>query len=256
MATFTTFDGLRLNYTRWEGTGRPVVLQHGFAADTNANWIAPGVVAALRDAGLTVISLDARGHGRSEKPHDEARYSEDTMARDVSALLDELELDDVALVGYSMGAIIALLVASTDKRISLLATGGVGAGIVDFGGVDMRVVTPDVISRGLLAANLADVPPGAVPFRRLADALGADRVALAAVARAARRDTPIDLAAIQAPTLVLAGDADLLAAAPERLAAAIPNARLKLVPGDHLAAVAHPLFSSSLLAFLTAGGRG
>ena len=41
MPTFASFDGLRLNYTVWEGAAahHPVLLQHGFAADTNANWI-------------------------------------------------------------------------------------------------------------------------------------------------------------------------------------------------------------------------
>ncbi|MEC3976495.1 alpha/beta fold hydrolase [Amycolatopsis sp. H20-H5] len=252
MPTFTSFDGVQLSYTRWEGMGRhprPVVLQHGFAADTNANWIAPGVVAALRDAGFTVISLDARGHGRSEKPHDEASYSGDAMAYDVSALLDELRLDEVSLVGYSLGAIIALTVAATDKRVRCLATGGVGAGIVDFGGVDTRVVTPEVISEAMLADSVEAAPPAGAPFRMLADALGGDRFALAALARGAR-NKPIDLSAIAVPTLVLAGEADPLAAQPERLAAAIAGARLVRVPGDHLAAVMSPAFAEALTTFL------
>ncbi|MEU4340642.1 hypothetical protein AB0H00_05100 [Nocardia sp. NPDC023852] len=45
------------------------MLPHGVVADTNANWMSTGVVGALRAAGRTVVSLDARGHGRSDKPH-------------------------------------------------------------------------------------------------------------------------------------------------------------------------------------------
>jgi pimeloyl-ACP methyl ester carboxylesterase len=252
MPIFTSFDGLQLNYTRWDGTGDglPVVLQHGFAADTNANWIGPGVVKALRAAGLTVISLDARGHGRSEKPHDEARYKDDTMARDVSALLDELGLDEVSLVGYSMGSIIALSVASTDKRVRRLAIGGVGSGVVDLGGIDTRAVTPEDISAALLASDPVDAPPAGAPFRLLADTLRGDRVALAAVARSVR-GAQVDLSTITVPTLVLAGDADPLASEPHRLAEAFPDATLTLIPRDHLAAVMHPLFSSTLTTFLT-----
>lgn len=252
MPIFSSFDGIQLNYSRWDGTGDglPVVLQHGFAADTNANWISPGVVKALRAAGLTVISLDARGHGRSEKPHDEARYQGDTMARDVSALLDELGLDEVSLVGYSMGSIIALTVASADKRVRRLAIGGVGSGVVDLGGLDTRAATPEDVSAALLATDPADAPPAGAPFRMLADALGGDRVALAAVVRSVR-NTPVDLSAIEIPTLVLAGDADPFASEPHRLADAFPNATLTLIPGDHLAAVMHPLFSSTLTTFLT-----
>ncbi|WP_103342381.1 alpha/beta fold hydrolase [Amycolatopsis sp. CA-126428] len=253
MPTFASFDGLRLHYTVWEGDGahRPVLLQHGFAADTNANWISTGVVAALRSAGFTVISLDARGHGRSEKPHDESRYTEDAMARDVSALLDELLLDEVSMVGYSMGAIIALTVTAADKRIRCLATGGVGSGIVDFGGVDLRVVKPADIASALLAEDPALVPPSGVPFRLLADAVGGDRRALAAVALASREGR-LDLSAIGVPTLVLAGEQDQLAAEPERLAAAIAGARLVRIPGDHMTAVMSPAFAEALVSFLSA----
>ena len=253
MPTFASFDGLKLNYTVWEGDGAhlPVVLQHGFAADTNVNWIATGVVAALREAGFTVISLDARGHGRSEKPHDESRYTEATMARDVSALLDHLELDEVSLAGYSMGAIIALAATAADKRIRRLATGGVGSGIVDFGGVDLRVVKPADIASALLAEDPMAVPASGVPFRLLADATGADRQALAAVALASREGS-LDLSSIGVPTLVLAGDQDILAAEPERLAAAIAGARLVRIPGDHMTAVMSPAFSEALVSFLSA----
>jgi pimeloyl-ACP methyl ester carboxylesterase len=256
MPTFTSFDGLQLSYSFWEGDGgaRPVVLQHGFAADTTANWISTGVVGALRKAGLTVVALDARGHGRSEKPHDEARYSEDSMARDVSALLDELGLAEVSMVGYSMGAIIALAVAAADSRIRCLATGGVGSGIVDFGGVDTRVVKPTEIASALLAEDASALPPETASFRMLADVLGGDRRALAAVALASREGS-LDLSAIGVPTLVLAGDQDPLAAEPERLAAAIAGARLVRVPGDHLTAVMAPGFAEALVSFLTANPR-
>lgn len=252
MPTFASFDELTLNYTVWEGTNGapPVVLHHGFAADTNANWMGPGVVKALRAAGLTVISLDARGHGRSAKPHDPASYGEDTMARDVQVLLDELGLDEVSLVGYSMGAVIALAVAGRDPRVRRLAIGGVGSGVVDCGGVDTRVVSREAISTALLAEDPAQVPAEGAAFRALADTLGGDRRALAAVATAIQTQV-LDLAAITVPVLVLAGDADPLAAEPERLADVIPGARLHLVPGDHLGAVLAPEFSRTLATFLT-----
>ncbi|SFA97202.1 Lysophospholipase, alpha-beta hydrolase superfamily [Amycolatopsis marina] len=252
MPTFASFDGLTLNYTIWEGTAEapPVVLQHGFAADTNANWMGPGVVKALRTAGLTVISLDARGHGRSAKPHDAASYGEDTMARDVQALFDELGLDEVSLVGYSMGAVIALVVAGRDPRVRRLAIGGVGSGVIDCGGVDTRVVTREAISTALLADDPAQAPAEGAAFRALADGLGADRKALAAVASAIQTQV-VDLDAVTVPALVLAGDADPLAAEPHRLAAALSDARLQLVPGDHLTAVMAPEFSRTLAAFVT-----
>ncbi|GAA3554622.1 alpha/beta hydrolase [Amycolatopsis ultiminotia] len=249
--TFTAPDGLPLSYTVWEGDGRhrrPVVLHHGFAADSEVNWVRPGVVNTLVDAGFTVIALDARGHGASAKPHDSAAYGESVMAADLSALLDELKLDEVCLAGYSLGAIVSLLVATNDRRVRCLAVGGVGAGIVDFGGVDTRVVDREQIAAGLLAEDRADVLPAARPFRRLARRAGADTVALAAVLRAPSHG-PFRLSALSVPTLVLAGESDQLAAEPERLAAAIAGARLVRVPGDHMAAVADPAFATALADF-------
>ncbi|MBB4686507.1 alpha/beta fold hydrolase [Amycolatopsis jiangsuensis] len=256
--TFTAPDGLPLSYTVWEGDGRyrrPVVLHHGFAADADVTWVRPGLVDTLVRAGFTVIALDARGHGASGKPHDPAVYGEAVMAADVSALLDELELPEVCLAGYSMGAIVSLLVASNDRRVRCLAVGGVGAGIVDFGGVDARELDREQIAAGLLAQDRADVLPAARPFRRLARRAGADVEALAAVLRAPSPG-PIRLSALSVPTLVLAGESDQLAAEPERLAAAIAGARLVRVPGDHMAAVAHPAFATALADFFAYSDTG
>ncbi|GAB3208171.1 alpha/beta fold hydrolase [Nocardia tengchongensis] len=249
MAKFTTWDGLELNYRVWEGEGVPVVLQHGIVADTNANWMSMGVVAALEKAGHHVISLDARGHGRSDKPHDPARYSWQAMADDMRALFDHLALDQVALVGYSMGGIISLLVAGADARVQRLVIGGIGAGVVDCGGIDWRVIqAQDIVTA--MSGDAADVPELARMFRILADALGADRAAIAAVATALN-EAPIEsLTGVTVPTLVLAGDADPLAVEPQRLAAALPNAECVVVKGDHLAAVADPAFAAALVDFL------
>ncbi|MFE3758655.1 alpha/beta fold hydrolase [Nocardia tengchongensis] len=249
MAKFTTWDGLELNYRVWEGEGVPVVLQHGIVADTNANWMSMGVVAALEKAGHHVISLDARGHGRSNKPHDPACYSWQAMADDMRALFDHLGLDQVALVGYSMGGIISLLVAGADERVQRLVIGGIGAGVVDCGGIDWRVIqAQDIVTA--MSGDAADVPELARMFRILADTLGADREAIAAVATALN-EAPIESpTGVTVPTLVLAGDADPLAAEPERLAAALPNAECVVVKGDHLAAVADPAFAAALVDFL------
>ncbi|WP_327141467.1 alpha/beta fold hydrolase [Nocardia sp. NBC_01327] len=249
MAKFTTWDGLQLNYRVWEGEGMPVVLQHGVVADTNANWMSVGIVAALQAAGHHIISLDARGHGRSEKPHDPARYSWQAMTADMRALFDELGLDEVALVGYSMGGIISILVAQADDRVKRLAVGGIGSGVVDCGGIDWRVIEAADIAAAMTGDG-STAAPQAQMFRMLADVLGTDREAIAALA-AGLNEAPIKTVAdITIPTLVVAGDADPFAAEPQRLAAAFPDARLVTVPGDHLVATADPGFAAALVEFL------
>jgi pimeloyl-ACP methyl ester carboxylesterase len=83
----------------------------------------------------------------------------------------------------------------------------------------------------------------------LADALGADRKALVAQARSIYRGQ-IALDRISAPTLVLAGDDDPLAVRPRVLADALPDATLRTIPGNHIAAVADPSFTRLLVDFL------
>ena len=80
------------------GPGRPVVLIHGWPLSGEA-WEPQTQV--LADAGYRVIAYDRRGFGRSDKPR--RGYDYDTLAEDLDSLLEELDLDDVTLVGFSMG---------------------------------------------------------------------------------------------------------------------------------------------------------
>ena len=80
------------------GDGRPVVLIHGWPL--NADSWAPQV-GALRDAGYRVVTYDRRGFGRSDKPL--IGYTYESLSDDLSAVLEELDLRDVTLVGFSMG---------------------------------------------------------------------------------------------------------------------------------------------------------
>ena len=253
--TFTSFDGLAISFEIWgpdDGLG-PVILNHGFAVDTRVNWFLTGIVDRLVAEGFTVIGVDARGHGRSEKPHDIDRYGEDAMARDVGALLDELQLESVDVVGYSMGAVVSLVLATTDRRVRSLVVGGVGRAVVEQGGVDTGELSNLEIADALVTEDPEVVArPEVARFRSLADLIGADREALAAVARAARSG-PLDLHRITARTLVIAGADDPLAKEPELLAEAIGGGAATLVPGDHLGAVASSEFVDAVVTFLKPG---
>ncbi|KUL35266.1 alpha/beta fold hydrolase [Actinoplanes awajinensis] len=253
MTTFRADDGVEIFYQVWENESAlpPVLLHHGFIADGRTNWVLPGVVAALTGAGRRVVAIDARGHGRSGKPHDPSRYGEARMSSDVIALLDLLGITEVDLAGYSMGAIVALLTATRDTRVRRLVVGGVGAGVVEVGGLDTRVVGGDRLLHALRTDDPSSITdPAAAGFRAFVEAVGGDRLALAAQA-AAVHVAGIPLETIKAPTLVLAGAADPLAVRPEVLAGAIPGAVLRTVPGDHMSALRDPGFVPALVEFLT-----
>ncbi|MEE1930319.1 alpha/beta fold hydrolase [Streptomyces sp. TRM 70351] len=256
MTTFTASDGVEIAYRLWGWERRSalpaVVLHHGYAADSRINWVDPGIVEALTAAGRRVVTLDARGHGASGKPHDPARYGEGRMAEDVVALVDLLGEERYDLAGYSMGAIVALLTAARDGRVRRLVVAGVGAGVVERGGVDTRATG----GRELLHALETDDPSSvtnedAAAFRAFADATGADREALVAQARAVHTGG-VPFADVRAAALVMAGEEDRLAVRPGVLADALPQAVLRTVPGDHLSAVVHPDFTRELVAFVGA----
>ena len=200
--------------------------------------------------GRWVVSIDARGHGCSEKPHDPALYGEATMARDLVDLVDRLEVRSYDLVGYSMGGVVALLAATGDVRVRRLVIGGLGAGAIEHGGVDRLTLPPSAVAAAMEAPDPALITePMAQQMRLFADASGADRFALAAQARAVHGD-PISFERILSPTLVIAGESDPLARSPEVLVQALPDARLQRVPGDHFGALFAPSFCDSIVAFL------
>ena len=80
------------------GSGQPVVLIHGYPLDGHS-WEKQTV--ALLDAGFRVITYDRRGFGQSSQPA--SGYDYDTFAADLNALMEELDLRDAVLAGFSMG---------------------------------------------------------------------------------------------------------------------------------------------------------
>ena len=98
-------NGLRLHYTRTGGAKPPVVLAHGVTDDGQCWTPVAGVLAA----GYDVVMVDARGHGRSDAPeHD---YGPVEQAGDLARVIAGLGLQRPAVLGHSMGAATALVLA-------------------------------------------------------------------------------------------------------------------------------------------------
>ena len=115
-------DGLRIHY-EVAGSGEPLLLYHGLTG-SGERWRDTGYVAGLADA-YCLILIDARGHGESDKPHDQAVYGRDRQAADVVAVLDELDIDAVRFWGHSMGGDVALTLGRDhpDRVSALVVTG-------------------------------------------------------------------------------------------------------------------------------------
>lgn len=119
-----TSGGVKIFYTV-QGSGTPVVLIHGLHSSGAMNWTMPGITAALAQT-HRVIVMDCRGHGKSDKPQTEDAYGA-SMAEDVIALLDHLDIRRAHIVGYSMGGMIALKTAAMHaERVRGLLLCGMG----------------------------------------------------------------------------------------------------------------------------------
>ena len=103
---YVEHDGARIWYAMY-GSGAPVILLHG-GLGHGGNW--GYQVPALIDSGYQAIVIDSRGHGRSTR--DERPYSYELLASDVLAVMDRLQFEKAALVGWSDGACTALVLAS------------------------------------------------------------------------------------------------------------------------------------------------
>lgn len=90
-------NDIKLSYADY-GEGKPVVLIHGWPL-SHRMW--EKQIAALTEAGHRVIAYDRRGFGESYKPWGGHEY--DTLAADLHTILEELNLQDATLVGFSMG---------------------------------------------------------------------------------------------------------------------------------------------------------
>ncbi len=244
-------DGLQLAYfDEGDPSGAPILLIHGFASTAVVNWVHPGWLKTLGDAGFRVIAIDNRGHGNSDRPHDPEAYYPPLMAADAAALLSHLGIDRAHVMGYSMGArVSAFLALEHPERVRSLIFGGLGIGLCD------GVGDWDPIAEALLAPSLDDVTHArGRMFRAFADQTRSDRFALAACIRTSRVLVSREqVARIDQPTLIGVGTKDDIAGSPQELAALMQNATALDIPGrDHMLAVGDRVFKRAALEFLAA----
>lgn len=248
MQTFQS-DGVEIAFLD-EGQGNPVLLIHGFASNVATNWVDPGWVKFLIDAGYRVIAFDNRGHGRSAKLYATDDYGAPLMAEDARHLLDHLDIARADVIGYSMGArIAAFLALAHPQRVRSLVFGGLGFNMVR----GMAGTGP--VARALEAASIDEVAnPTARTFRAFAEQTQSDLKALAACIRSSRAPiTAEDVARIACPVLVAVGEKDVIGGSPAALAELIPGARAFTIPGrEHMKAVGDRAFKAAVLEFLAA----
>lgn len=262
--------GVKIRYVT-AGEGEPVVLIHGWMADSSMWGQDPSGNTRLdtsRADGFLVIALDCRGHGKSDKPHDPEQYGPE-MAADVVRLLDHLKLEKAHLIGYSSGAYIAGTVAATHPQrvLSVIYAGQApiteGAKPSDFSEADAFA---DAVERGedLGSYIIAITPAGRpkpTPEQAIAIArfmfAGKDVQALAAAGRAFKNleVNSEHLKKCEAPILFIHGEyeSDHVKSRVEKVRALLGRGEVKVVPGgDHMTTLAKPEFGNAIVEFLHA----
>ena len=230
------------------GGGEPVLLIHGFASSVHVNWVGPGWVKTLNEAGYRAIAFDHRGHGTTTRSYNPDDYAPERMAEDAVALLDHLGVDRAHVFGYSMGArVSAFMALGFPRRVETLILGGLGFGMVD------GVGDWDPIAEALLAEDAASIDhQRGRMFRAFADQTRSDRKALAAcIATSRELISEARIATIQAPTLIGVGTRDDIAGSASRLARLMQNAEAFDIEGrDHMLAVGDRSWKARVLSFL------
>jgi pimeloyl-ACP methyl ester carboxylesterase len=243
----TSQDGIRIAYAA-EGEGPPVLLIHGFASSREQNWGSTGWIDRLARDGFRVVSFDCRGHGASDKPHDPAAYGPH-MVDDIAAVMEAAALKNAFVMGYSMGAMLAVrFLMLHPERVRKAVTAGIGQNY--FG---EHPSWREMIADAMLTDDPSAITDAeARRFRIFGGQKGKDRLALAACMRSPRNMyRPEELKASKRPVLVVAGENDTLAGSPFELAKAFADGRALVLPNkDHMTAVGDPGYKRAVLDFV------
>jgi len=233
-------DGARIWYATY-GAGSPVILLHG-GLGHSGNW--GYQVPALVGAGRRAVLIDSRGHGRSTR--DLRPFTYELMASDVLAVMDALHLRKAAVVGWSDGACIALILAmQAAERI---------AGVFFFGcNMDpsgTKEITPSpMLGRcfGRHARDYAALSATPDQFEAFAEAVGQ-------MMKTEPNYSARDLAALRVPVAIVHSEHDefIKRDHADYLAQSIPAAEFILLPGvSHFAPLQRPdQFNGAVRAFL------
>jgi len=230
-------NAVRLSYRECgDPTGAPVLLLHGSGSDA-ATW--ERLMRRLTVAGYRSIALDLRGHAASARTPD---YALTSIRDDVVQVVEALALDDVTLIGHSVGGYAALAAA-------LHAPGRVARLILEDLAAPPRHAVP-MDAAGLASAVIAGV--GILTQRR-----NYHLRAVVSIIRQLSRPDPhwwAQLDRVRQSTLILSGG-PTSCIPPQRLeqvTAALPQARLTTIPvGHRVHSLAPDRFAAEVMAFLT-----
>ncbi len=248
--------GSRLFYTI-EGSGTPVILVHGLAANADLNWRRPGVTGMLAKD-FKVIAFDLRGHGLSEKPEDPTMYGVQ-MVEDIVRLMDHLDIPRAHVAGYSLGGFIALKAVSLhpDRFISAAICAAGWKNPEDPSPLPNPYRAPDTVdAREIREASVIRFVAPVSLFNRIRSGIG-DRIISRPVRTALKsgyQELAVDRASLEGntvPLLNVIGSRDGLLPLARDLVAVAKNLEAYEIPGaNHFSLPFGKAFKNRLRDFL------
>lgn len=246
----TSGEEVRIAYSDY-GKGKPVILLHGWPLSREM-W--EYQLEALVNAGLRVIKYDRRGFGKSGKPWD--GYDYDTLTEDLHAIIEQLDLRDLTLIGFSMGGGEVVRYASRYgssrlSRIVLISsvTPFLARSNDNPDGVDPAVFADmmeqiekdrigflDDFGKKFFGVNMISHPVSTplLDYYRMLCSLASARSTKQCALSFANTDFREDLKKIDVPTLIIHGDEDKtvpIAQSSDRTALMIPNSQYLVYEG-------------------------
>ncbi len=245
-----TGEQVEISYKDY-GHGRPIVLIHGWPLSKEM-W--EYQIEDLINAGFRVIKYDRRGFGKSSKPW--GSYDYDTLTSDLNTIMEELDLNDAILCGFSMGGGEAVRYLSQygSTRVSKLVLisavtpylqhsndnpDGVPAEVFEEMMTRMkadRIGFLDEFGKNFFGINLLNHPVSAplLDYYRMLASVAAPRATQQCAISFATTDFREDLKAINIPTLIIHGDDDQIVpikVSSNRTATMLPHAIYKVYEG-------------------------
>ena len=229
------------------GEGRPVILLHGLFSDAHMNWIKFGHAQRIAGQGFRVIMPDLRAHGQSGRPHGTEHYPKGVLARDLRELIVHLGLDDFDLGGFSLGARTTVEAVGEGLRPRRAILGG--AGLEGLRNWERRKTFFLEAIAGFDTLPRGDPHWLSIQFMK---SQKVDRIAAAHLLETFEDAFVEWLHAFTMETLVVCGSEDDDNGSAEELAAALPNAIFKEVPGTHMSSVTKAELGAEIASFLAA----
>lgn len=268
----TAAEEIRIAYSDY-GKGKPVILLHGWPLSREM-W--EYQLEDLVNAGLRVIKYDRRGFGKSSKPWD--GYDYDSLAEDLNAIIDQLNLREVTLVGFSMGGgevaryigrygsdRIAKVVFISSVTPFLVKTSDNPDGVDESVFADMmeqlqkdRLSFLDDFGKKFFGVNVISHPVSTplLEYYRMLASFASARSTKQCAMSFAQTDFREDIKRIDVPTLIIHGDADKtvpIEASSHRTAAMIPGSQYLVYEGapHGLFYTHHKQLNQDLVTFIT-----